>query len=33
MNSPTSVSLIAVVDQLRIGAALNAVRIAGRLPH
>lgn len=33
MNSPTSVSLVAAGDQLRIGAALNAIRIAERLPH
>ena len=33
MNDPTSVSLVAAGDQLRVGAALNAVRIAERLPH
>jgi aspartate-semialdehyde dehydrogenase len=33
MNSKTSVSLVAAGDQLRIGAALNAIRIAECLPH
>ena len=33
MNTPTSVSLVAAGDQLRIGAALNAIRIAECLPH
>jgi aspartate-semialdehyde dehydrogenase len=33
VNNPTSVSLIAAGDQLRVGAALNAVRIAERLRH
>ncbi|MDP7070696.1 MAG: Asd/ArgC dimerization domain-containing protein [Phycisphaerales bacterium] len=32
-NSPTSISMVAAGDQLRVGAALNAVRIAEQLPH
>ncbi len=32
-NSAKSISIVAVGDQLRVGAALNAVRIAERLPH